>query len=76
MTAFESRTIFRAMMGASIRVGRWNHDKRANEIDWKLFLFEVLQLAETLKLGERLYIKDALAAAGSVPEIYRKRPLG
>ena len=41
------------------KVGRWNHDKRANEIDWKKFASEVVELLESL--GASYYIKKDLA---------------
>ncbi len=30
------------------KVGKWNHDKRANEIDWKKFGFDAKELLESL----------------------------
>jgi len=41
------------------KVGRWNHDARANAIDWKKFGTEVVDLLE--KLGVNYYIKKDLA---------------
>lgn len=41
------------------KVGRWNYDKRANEIDWAKFLREVTALLESL--GKDYYIKKDLA---------------
>jgi DNA repair photolyase len=41
------------------KVGRWNHDKRADEIDWASFLNRVTTLLE--KLGASYYIKKDLA---------------
>ena len=38
------------------KVGRWNHDKRANEIDWEKFLVD----AESALSGARFYIKHDL----------------
>ena len=41
------------------KVGRWNYDKIANEIDWKKFANEAVELLE--KLGASYYIKKDLA---------------
>ena len=40
------------------KIGRWNHDKRAEALDWPLFASDVLTLLEALKA--RYYIKDGL----------------
>jgi len=41
------------------KVGRWNYDQRANEINWKKFVHEAVELLE--KLGASYYIKKDLA---------------
>ncbi|MDF0594298.1 radical SAM protein [Methanotrichaceae archaeon M04Ac] len=40
------------------KVGRWNHDKRADEIDWHKFTAEAVALLDSL--GCDYYIKDGL----------------
>ena len=40
------------------KVGRWNHDKRANAIDWLTFGLQAIELLE--RYGKRYYIKDDL----------------
>lgn len=40
------------------KVGKWNYDKRANEIDWARFLVDVEGLLQNL--GKKYYIKDDL----------------
>ena len=40
------------------KVGKWNHDKRAKEIDWKEFAADAVALLE--KLGKKYYIKEDL----------------
>lgn len=40
------------------KVGRWNHDSRADEIDWYQFATDVIELLESL--GKPYLIKDAL----------------
>ena len=40
------------------KVGRWNHDARANAIDWASFTEAALELLT--KVGARYYIKDEL----------------
>lgn len=40
------------------KVGKWNHDKRAADIDWKRFGHEAVNLLE--KLGKKYYIKEDL----------------
>lgn len=42
------------------KVGKWNHDKRAKEIDWKSFALRVKVLLD--KSGEKYMIKKDLAA--------------
>lgn len=42
------------------KVGRWNHDARANAIDWRAFGREAVRLLEGY--GKRYYIKKDLAA--------------
>ncbi len=42
------------------KVGKWNHDARANGIDWKTFGTEAVRLLE--KYGKKYYIKQDLAA--------------
>lgn len=41
------------------KVGRWNHDKRAKEINWARFLQDVTSLLD--ELGKSYYIKKDLA---------------
>jgi len=41
------------------RVGKWNHDKRANDIDWKAFANDAKMLLE--QRGARYHIKADLA---------------
>jgi DNA repair photolyase len=41
------------------KVGKWNHDARANAIDWKAFGTEAIRLLE--KYGKKYYIKKDLA---------------
>ena len=43
----------------TFKVGRWNHDERANAIDWAAFARTVVDLLESL--GKRYYIKADLA---------------
>lgn len=40
------------------KVGKWNHDRRANEIDWHAFASEAVNLLE--RHGQRYYIKEDL----------------
>jgi hypothetical protein len=40
------------------KVGKWNHDKRADSIDWRKFAVEVVELLDSL--GCDYYIKDDL----------------
>ena len=40
------------------RVGRWNHDARANAIDWQKFGLDAIALLK--RLGNRYIVKDAL----------------
>jgi len=42
------------------KVGKWNHDVRANATDWKAFGEEAVRLLE--RYGKRYYIKKDLAA--------------
>lgn len=42
------------------KIGRWNHDTRANAIDWQVFAREAVCLLE--RHGSRYYIKKDLAA--------------
>jgi DNA repair photolyase len=42
----------------TFKVGKWNHDQRANEIDWPRFATDVVDLLK--KLGKPFVIKDAL----------------
>ena len=42
------------------KVGKWNHDARANAIDWRAFGVEAIRLLE--KYGKKYYIKKDLAA--------------
>lgn len=42
------------------KVGRWNHDDRANAIDWRAFGREAVRLLKSY--GKRYYIKKDLAA--------------
>jgi DNA repair photolyase len=41
------------------KVGKWNHDQRAEQINWKQFAKEAVNLLE--KLGKNYYIKKDLA---------------
>ena len=41
------------------KIGRWNHDPRADRIDWKAFGQEAVELCRTL--GKKYYIKKDLA---------------
>ncbi|MFA5186845.1 MAG: radical SAM protein [Patescibacteria group bacterium] len=41
-----------------MKIGRWNHDARANLIDWAAFGVRAVDLAE--RLGVRYYVKDDL----------------
>ncbi len=41
------------------KVGRWNHDSRANAIDWKSFAEKAVALCQ--RFGKRYYIKKDLA---------------
>lgn len=43
------------------KVGRWNHDLRAKEIDWRGFALRTIELMESL--GKAYYLKDDLRAA-------------
>jgi DNA repair photolyase len=40
------------------KVGKWNHDKRADAIDWRKFAHDAKDLLESL--GKQYYIKDDL----------------
>jgi DNA repair photolyase len=42
------------------KVGKWNYDKRANEIDWKRFLSDVVSVLQ--HYGKDHYIKESLRA--------------
>lgn len=41
------------------KIGRWNHDPRAEQIDWKSFGEQAIELC--LSLGKKFYIKKDLA---------------
>ena len=41
------------------KIGRWNHDPRADRIDWKAFGEETIELCRML--GKKFYIKKDLA---------------
>jgi len=41
------------------KIGRWNHDPKADEIDWKDFGNKAVALCESL--GKKYYIKKDLA---------------
>lgn len=59
-----------------IKVGKWNHDKRAARIDWAGFLDRAV---EALGDHRRVLKVDLLAAAGYEPEadgLFWRRPLG
>jgi len=65
----EALAVIREMSGTvdTWKVGRWNHDTRANAIDWGGFTVAALNLLEDM--GARYYIKDELwraAGAGAV----------
>jgi DNA repair photolyase len=47
------------------KVGKWNHDARANAIDWKVFGTEAVRLLE--KYGKKYYIKKDLAICLTQP---------
>ena len=47
-----------------IKVGKWNHDRRANAIDWKEFHTEAARLLEG---HPHLFKHDLLVAAGVTP---------
>jgi len=47
------------------KIGRWNYDKRANEIDWAKFARDAVELCT--KLGADFYIKEDLAKYLSPP---------
>jgi len=56
------------------KVGRWNHDRRANEIDWPGFTRRALDLL--IQQGARYYIKDELwRSAGDAVDGYEKSNL-
>jgi DNA repair photolyase len=40
------------------KIGKWNHDKRANEIDWKKFVKDAVALCE--RYGKRYVLKQDL----------------
>lgn len=40
------------------KIGRWNHDRRSNEIDWQTFTEEAVSLCR--ELGKEFYIKKDL----------------
>jgi DNA repair photolyase len=42
----------------TFKVGKWNHDPRASEIDWPRFTSDVIELLR--KLGKHFVIKEAL----------------
>lgn len=42
------------------KIGKWNHDKRANEIDWKAFVQEAVEILE--RHGKEYYVKEDLRA--------------
>lgn len=44
-----------------INVGKWNHDRRANDINWRKFRVDAIQLLEDL--GCNYYIKEDLRRA-------------
>ncbi|MHC4715093.1 MAG: radical SAM protein [Planctomycetota bacterium] len=54
------------------KVGRWNHDARANAIDWPVFTKKCLTLFQDV--GARYYIKDGLwkSAGADVRTAFRK----
>jgi DNA repair photolyase len=52
------------------KVGRWNHDKRANSIDWKSFLASALEILHRAKAA--YYIKDELWRSGGGSPKYPK----
>jgi len=53
------------------KIGRWNHDARANNIDWRRFGLDALALLT--RLGAHYYIKDALwKSAGLAGSGYAK----
>jgi len=57
------------------KVGRWNHDRRANSIDWPGFTRRALDLL--LQQGACYYIKDELwRSAGSAVDGYEKTNIG
>jgi DNA repair photolyase len=41
------------------KIGRWNHDPRADRIDWKTFAEEAVELCR--EFGKRYYVKKDLA---------------
>jgi DNA repair photolyase len=43
------------------KIGKWNHDTRANAIDWQAFLMQAIKILEAA--GKSYYIKNDLAAA-------------
>ncbi len=51
-----------------VRIGKWNHDKEANMIDWK----SVLQIAVKFGNTKKVYIKNELAKYGDPPQELRK----
>jgi DNA repair photolyase len=61
-------------LASGVRIGKWNHDKEAERIDWKAVLQMSLDFAKAT--GHRVYIKDSLAQYGDVPPEYRIRPFG
>ena len=48
-----------------IKIGKWNHDKRANEIAWPKFVYQAAIILQGFK-GKILFKKDLLAAAPDV----------
>ncbi len=61
----ESIKVFNSLRGQGHewKVGKWNHDPRANNIDWKAFLSDARLALE----GERVTFKhDLLKAAGEI----------
>lgn len=48
------------------KIGKWNHDKRAKEINWPVFAREAVALCE--ELGKEYYIKNDLAAFLGIDE--------
>ena len=64
-----------AQEGISTRLGRWNHDSRANGMDWQGLIDRALGIAVS-NPGWELYIKDELARGKTIPAKHRVRPYG